>query len=113
VIDNGKQHIASRTGGQRLLFSNQAFVIFVFLQALDVLTTMLGLRLGAEEGSFFIARIMKFGTLPALLMAKAISIVLVMAVVAFGRRRLLQKLNLWYAGLVTWNLIMIFLASNM
>ena len=102
------------SGGQQevLLFSNHSFILFVFLQALDILTTMLGLRLGAHEGSFFIARIMKFGTLPALLMAKAISIVLVTAVVAFGRNRLLYRLNLWYAALVTWNLAMIFLASR-
>ena len=95
-----------------LEFSNRDFVVFVFLQALDVLTTMLGLRLGAQEGSFFIARIMQFGTLPGLLLAKLISIILVSAVVAFGRRQLLRRLNLWYAGLVTWNLAMIFLLGG-
>ena len=94
---------------QAFVFSNQAFILFLFLQALDIVTTMLGLRIGAHEGSVFIARVMRFGALPGLLMAKAISIVLVTAVVAFSRKRLLTRLNLWYAGLVTWNLVIIFL----
>ena len=93
-------------------FPTQMLVLFLFLQALDVLTTMLGLRLGAQEGSIFIGRLMNFGTLPALLIAKAISIVLVSGVIAFGRKRLLRWLNVWYAALVTWNLLMILLAAR-
>jgi len=96
----------------KLLFSDKAFVSFLFLQALDVITTMLGLRLGAHEGSLFIVRIMNFGTLPALLIAKVISIILVTTAVAFARKRLLFRLNVWYASLVTWNLMVIFLASR-
>jgi hypothetical protein len=92
-----------------LEFSNRAFVAFLFLQALDVLTTTLGLRLGASEGSAFISRIMQFGTVPGLLVSKAISVVLVTAVIAFGRGRLLRLLNIWYAVVVTWNFVMIFL----
>jgi hypothetical protein len=94
------------------LFSNNAFAVFLALQALDVVTTVLGLRMGAHEASIFIARIMHFGTLSALLMSKAISIILVTGVVAFGRKRLLHRLNIWYAVLVTWNLFVIYLASK-
>ena len=91
-----------------LEFTNRAFVLFLFLQMLDVLTTMIGLRLGAEEGNAFIKRLLGFGPLAGLLVSKAISIVLVTAVVAFGRDRLMVRLNQWYAGLVTWNLFIIF-----
>ena len=51
---------------------------------------------------------MHFGTVPALLMSKALSLVLVTAVVAFGRKRLMRWLNFWYAAVVTWNLAIIF-----
>ena len=91
-----------------LEFSNRAFVLFLFLQALDVLTTMIGLQLGAQEGSVFVKRLFNFGPFAGLLVSKAISIVLVTAVVAFGRERLMLRLNQWYAVLVTWNLIIIF-----
>ena len=91
-----------------LEFSNRSFVAFIFLQILDVLTTVTGLRMGADEGSVFINRIMHFGTIPALLMSKALSLVLVTAVVAFGRKRLMRWLNFWYAAVVTWNLAIIF-----
>ena len=91
-----------------LEFSNKAFVLFLFLQTLDVITTMIGLQLGATEGSAFVRRLLGFGPLTGLLLSKAISIVLVTAVVAFGRDRLMVRLNQWYAGLVTWNLVIIF-----
>lgn len=92
-------------------FSSQSVIVFLFLQALDILTTMLGLRLGAGEGSAFISRLMSFGPVPALLLSKAISMILVTAVVAYGRGRFLRRLNLWYAGLVTWNLVIILLQA--
>ena len=96
-----------------LEFSNQAFVIFLALQALDVLTTMIGLNVGANEGSMFINRLMNFGQLPGLLIAKGFSIILVAAVVAFGRGRLMRILNPWYALVVTWNLVVIFVQARL
>jgi hypothetical protein len=89
-------------------FSNKTFVIFLALQALDVLTTMIGLNLGAGESSAFINRLLNYGPLTGLLLSKAVSIVLVAAVVGFGRGRLMRILNPWYAVVVTWNLIVIF-----
>lgn len=74
-----------------LEFSNTTFVTFLALQALDVVTT-----------------IMNYGPLSGLLLSKAVSIVLVAAVVGFGRGRLMRILNPWYALVVTWNLVVIF-----
>ncbi len=93
-------------------FSNRTFVTFVALQALDVLTTMIGLNLGAGESSAFVNRLLNYGPLSGLLFSKLISIVLVTAVVAFGRGRLMRILNPWYALVVTWNLIVIFRQAN-
>ncbi len=89
-------------------FSNRAFGTFLALQALDVLTTIMGLRAGASEGSAFISRLMMLGPVQGLLISKALSIVLVSSVVAFGKGRLMRILNPWYAIVVTWNLIIIF-----
>ena len=89
-------------------FSNRTFVTFLALQALDVLTTLIGLNLGATEGSTFVNRMLQFGPVTGLLISKGFSIVLVAAVVAFGRGRLMRVLNPWYAVVVTWNLLIIF-----
>jgi hypothetical protein len=93
-------------------FSNRAFVTFLTLQALDVITTMIGLNLGAAEGSVFINRLLQLGHLPGLLISKIFSVILVAAVVAFGRGRLMRILNPWYAVLVTWNLLVIFTQAH-
>ena len=93
-------------------FSNRTFITFLALQALDVLTTMMGLHLGAGEGSAFISRLLRYGPLSGLLLSKALSIVLVAAVVGFGRGRLMRILNPWYALVVTWNLVVIFTQAN-
>lgn len=97
---------------QPVEFSNRTFITFLALQALDVLTTMIGLRLGAAESSAFVNRLLHYGPLTGLLISKGISIVLVAAVVAFGRGRLMRILNPWYALVVTWNLIIIFTQAN-
>jgi hypothetical protein len=94
---------------RRVEFSNRIFVTFLALQALDVITTMIGLNLGAGEGSTFVNRMLEYGPLTGLLISKALSIVLVAAVVAFGRGRLMRVLNPWYAAVVTWNLAVIFI----
>jgi hypothetical protein len=89
-------------------FSNRTFTTFLALQALDVITTMIGMSLGAGESSAFVNRLLNYGPLSGLLISKALSIVLVAAVVGFGRGRLMRILNPWYAVVVTWNLIVIF-----
>jgi hypothetical protein len=93
-------------------FSNRTFVTFLALQALDVLTTMIGLRLGAAESSTFVNRLLNYGPPTGLLLSKAVSIVLVAAVAGFGRGRLMRILNPWYALVVTWNLVIIFTQAH-
>ena len=83
-------------------------LIFWFLQALDVLTTILGIRLGAAEASFFISRLMALGVLPALLVAKGLALLLSTVALFQKRYRLLRILNYWFAGVVSWNLLMIY-----
>lgn len=84
--------------------------VFFSLQALDVVTTLLGLRLGAGEASFFVGRLIKLGPLEGLIIAKVFAIILVTAALAFHRPRVVVFLNYWFAALITWNLITIMMS---
>ena len=85
-------------------FPEPSLSVFFFLQALDVLTTMLGLSAGAHEGSLFISQLMQIGPLPALLLVKLIAGGMVLAAFATKRSRVVVFLNFWFAAVVTWNL---------
>jgi hypothetical protein len=85
-------------------FPEPSLSVFFALQALDVLTTLLGLHAGAHEGSLFISRLMQMGPLPALLLVKVFASALVLAAFAFKRSRVVVFLNFWFAVVVTWNL---------
>jgi len=86
----------------------QAFPIFLALQTLDIITTLLGLRLGASEGSYFVDHLMRVGPLNALLLSKLFAVLLVTAALAVECKRLIERVNFWCAALVTWNLLVIF-----
>lgn len=90
-----------------------AIQLFVYLQLLDFLTTLVGFKLGASEASPFIAKLIH-ATSPA--MGVAASKVLGLAIggicVATGRARLVTWINYWYAGLVVWNLMIILIAGG-
>jgi len=91
----------------RRQFPAPSLAVFFSLQALDVLTTMIGLRLGASEGSLFVGRLISLGPLPGLLLAKLFAVLLAMAAIRFKRQRVIVFLNYWFAAVVTWNLVTI------
>jgi hypothetical protein len=88
-------------------FPAPSLAVFFSLQALDVLTTLIGLRLGAAEASMFVNRLIRLGPLPGLLLAKVFAVLLLMTAVRYHRQRLIVFLNYWFALVVTWNLVMI------
>jgi hypothetical protein len=88
-------------------FPPASLITFVVLQVLDILTTLLGLQLGARETSFFIQGLMRVGPLAALLIAKLFAALLVAVAMKFRRPRAVVFLNYWFAAVVSWNLIMI------
>ena len=75
-----------------------------------MITTLLGLRLGAGEASIFIGRLMHSGPVTALLIAKFFAVFFVAAALRFNRPRVVVLVNYWSALLVTWNLLMILVA---
>ncbi len=88
-------------------FPAPSLTVFFGLQTLDLLTTIIGLRVGAAEGSYFVSHLMHLGTIQALLISKSFAILLGMAALRFKRPRVVVFLNYWFAVIVTWNLGMI------
>src|ERR1039457_3206652 len=90
--------------GTRRHFPAPSLTVFMVLQLLDILTTLLGLRVGAQEGSMFLGRLMRAGPLAELLIAKFIAILLVAVAMKFRRPRVVVFLNYWFAVVVSWTL---------
>jgi hypothetical protein len=95
----------------RRAFPAPSLTVFIALQVLDVITTLLGLQMGAQEGSMFLGRLMRAGPVAALLIAKIIAVLLVAMAMKFKRPRVVVFLNYWFAALVSWNLVIILLSQ--
>jgi len=91
-------------GNVRRDFPAPSLTAFVSLQTLDILTTLIGLRVGAAEGSIFLARLMRMGPVAALLISKIFAVFLVMVALRMKRPRVVVFLNYWFAAVVAWNL---------
>lgn len=84
--------------------------LFLYLQVLDFLTTIVGLRLGLVEISPFIRWLMGGGVVAGALLSKLMAVALAGFCVWRQRRRLIEWVNYWYAALVIWNLSIIWVA---
>ena len=91
-------------------FPSPSFGVFLSLQALDVLTTLIGLRTGAAEASTFVSRTMQWGPVTGLAISKVLALILLAIALRFRRQRVVVVLNYWFAAVVTWNLLVIALA---
>jgi hypothetical protein len=89
-------------------FPAPSLTAFVSLQTLDILTTLIGLRIGAAEGSIFLSRLMRLGPLAALLISKIFAVFLVAVALRVKRPRVVVFLNYWFVLVVAWNLCTIF-----
>ena len=78
--------------------------VFVYLQLLDLMTTVLGLRLGLGEASPFVRWLMGIGPAAGVLISKGVALALGAICLAYGRQRLVVWINYWFAALVVWNL---------
>jgi hypothetical protein len=88
-------------------FPQPSLTAFVSLQTLDILTTLIGLRVGASEGSIFISHLMRIGPVAALLISKLFAVFLVLVALRFKRPRVVVFLNYWFVVVVAWNLFTI------
>jgi hypothetical protein len=86
------------------------YQIFVYLQLLDLLTTLIGFKLGAAEASPFIRALMHAGPAVGVIGSKVLALGLGALCVWANKAHVVRWITYWYAGLIVWNL-MIMLAA--
>ncbi len=90
------------------LFPPAYLQAFVYLQLLDFLTTMIGLRLGLSEASPTIRPFIEpLGMGAAIGVSKLIAFSLAGVCLLSGRERIIRLINYWFAVLVVWNMMLI------
>jgi hypothetical protein len=86
---------------------------FVYLQLLDILTTLAFLMQGVAEGNPLVRWALAQGENPiqSLIVLKAAAVVLAAYCVVRARHRVLRIANIFFAVLVAYNLVCIILAT--
>ena len=86
---------------------------FLYLQVLDVLTTMAFLLNGAREANPLVRMGLELGHSPWLILVavKLVALALAVYCVRKSRLKLLQRVNICFAVLVTWNLIVVIITA--
>jgi|SRR5579862_3516725 len=76
---------------------------FVVLQVLDLTTTLIAFHLGAVEANPLVAHFTAtFGWLRGLIISKMFAIA-----IAMGVKRLIWVVNVFYTGIILWNLVIL------
>jgi hypothetical protein len=88
------------------------YQVFVYLQLLDLLTTLLGFRLGAAEASPFVRLMMHAGPLNAVIASKMLALGIGVLCIYTNKSHVIRWISYWYGGLVIWNLMVILAASG-
>jgi hypothetical protein len=84
-----------------------ALSLFLYLQILDVLTTLSGFSLGVPEGSPFVQALIRWGPVAGTVLSKVVAVAVVGACFLLGKPHLVRWINYWYAGLVVWNVCIV------
>ncbi len=88
--------------------------VFIYLQLLDLLTTLVGFRLGAGEASPFIRVLMHAGPALGVTLSKLVALALGGVCVWAKKSHLIRWVSYWYAALIVWNLmVMLALPSHL
>jgi len=88
-------------------------VQFLYLQMLDALTTMAFLMNGVKEANPVVRLALEAGPSPliGLLVIKVVAAAMAIYCVRRSRLRLLSRVNLFFAALIAWNLLVIVVSS--
>ncbi|HWC99415.1 MAG TPA: DUF5658 family protein [Candidatus Sulfopaludibacter sp.] len=86
--------------------------IFVYLQLLDLLTTLIGFKLGAGEASPFIRILMHAGPATGVILSKLLALGLAGLCVYTKKFHLIKWATYWYGLLVVWNLSVMLTATS-
>jgi hypothetical protein len=79
--------------------------LFIYLQLLDLLTTLVGFKLGAGEASPFIRVLMHAGPIWGVALSKVVALGLGALCVYTNKTHVIRWITYWYCGLVVWNLM--------
>ena len=85
---------------------------FVYLQILDLLTTLVGLKFGVSEASPFVRLLMSWGPAVGVAASKVVAIALAALCIVVNKHHLVRWITYWYAGLVIWNLCTILAGAH-
>jgi len=85
---------------------------FVYLQVLDLLTTLVGLKFGVSEASPFVRWLMTWGPAAGVAASKIVAVALAGLCIAVNKHHLVKWITYWYAGLVVWNLCTILAGAH-
>jgi len=77
---------------------------FLYVQLLDALTTIIGLRLGLSELSPLVRWMLQFGPATGMLICKLAALALLGLCFLLNRRRVIRWVNYGFAGLILWNM---------
>ena len=86
--------------------------VFIYLQLLDLLTTLVGFRLGAAEASPFIRLLMHSSPALGILASKVLALALGAVCVYLRKSHLIRWATYWYGGLVVWNLMIMLVSAG-
>ena len=89
-----------------------ALSIFIYLQVLDLLTTILFLKLGLGEASWVVAALVRWSPILGVMAAKLGTILLALLAVRYQKHRVVQLANVGYSGVVVWNLVCMIVAKT-
>jgi hypothetical protein len=86
--------------------------VFLYLQLLDLLTTLVGFKLGATEASPFIRMLMHAGPAAGIMASKVLALALGAFCVYYKKSHLIRWASYWYCALVVWNLMVMLAAPG-
>jgi hypothetical protein len=83
------------------------YQVFIYLQLLDLLTTLLGFRVGAAEASPFIRLLMHAGPAMGVIVSKVLALGIGAYCAYVNKVHIVRWISYWYSGLVIWNLMVL------
>jgi hypothetical protein len=87
--------------------------VFIYLQLLDLLTTLVGFKMGAGEASPFIRLLMHAGPATGVMISKLIALALGGLCLYLKKQHLIRWATYWYGALVVWNLMVMLSAPQL
>jgi hypothetical protein len=88
------------------------YQVFIYLQLLDLLTTLLGFRLGAAEASPFIRLMIHAGPFNGVIASKILALGIGALCIHVNKTHLIRWICYWYGGLVVWNLMVMLVGGS-